>query len=288
MKDDRTPGGLPPRHIGDFPVEMPIGFGAMHLSTEGRPSQAESFVVLDAAYASGIRVFDTADAYCLNGSETGHNERLLGAWLRSRASTDVLVSTKGGHVRDRAGAWLVDGRPEHILRACTASLDNLGTPVLDLYHLHRPDPAVPFSESVGALARLLEEGKIARAAISNVTVQQIREATAILPLAAVQNRLSADFQSSLPEVALCADLDIAFIGWGPLQGLDVARAPQFVETAKQKGVTPQVLALAWQLRLAPVTVPIPGSRRAANVCAWPAALQLNLSPAEMEALAQQA
>lgn len=256
-------GGLPPRHIGDFPVEMPIGFGAMHLSTEGRPSQAESFVVLDAAYASGIRVFDTADAYCLNGSETGHNERLL-------------------------GAWLVDGRPEHILRACTASLDNLGTPVLDLYHLHRPDPAVPFSESVGALARLLEEGKIARAAISNVTVQQIREATAILPLAAVQNRLSADFQSSLPEVALCADLDIAFIGWGPLQGLDVARAPQFVETAKQKGVTPQVLALAWQLRLAPVTVPIPGSRRAANVCAWPAALQLNLSPAEMEALAQQA
>jgi aryl-alcohol dehydrogenase-like predicted oxidoreductase len=272
---------------------FPIGFGAMQLSVDGRPEEAAAIRTIHAALDAGVNLIDTADAYCLDESEVGHNERLIAKALRDRRD-DVLVATKGGHTRVGT-AWELDGSREHLRAACEASLRALGTDRIDLYQYHRPDPEVPYAESIGALKELQDEGKIRWVGISNANREQIDEARGIVEIVAVQNELSLDFTSPLAkgEVAVCEEHGIAFLPWSPLGGAgDAAEAPGRHNPVKDAGaahgVSPQRVALAWLLALSPAIVPIPGARRVETITDSIGAAELTLSDDEIEAISRAA
>lgn len=164
-----------------------VGMGCMYLSIQDRPTEEAAVRTLLAAMDAGISLLDTADVYCHDQRDIGHNERLVARALRERKSAAVTVATKGGLERPN-GAWTRNGRPGHLRRACEASLAALGVDRIDVYQLHAPDPSVPFADSVGELARLRAEGKIAHVGLSNVTVSEIEEARRIVPVVSVQNR----------------------------------------------------------------------------------------------------
>jgi aryl-alcohol dehydrogenase-like predicted oxidoreductase len=279
------------RRIGSTQVSA-IGLGGMPMSIEGRPDEARSISAIHAALDAGVTFIDTADAYHLYADDDGHNETLIAKALASHAlGSEVLVATKGGHLRPGDGSWTLDGRPEHIKQACEASLKRLGVEAIGLYQFHRPDPKVPYGDSVGAIAELLDEGKIRMAGISNADPDQIRQANEILGgrLVSVQNQFSPAFRSSEPELALCDELGIAFLPWSPFGGitqagrLGSAFAP-FAEVARAHGVSPHRVCLAWMLALSPVVVPIPGTTRPETAKDSAAAAELTLAPAEIALL----
>src|SRR5690242_16481122 len=178
------------RTIGDVQVSA-IGLGGMPMSIEGRPDRQRAIATIHAALDSGVTLIDTADAYHLDRTDVGHNESLIAEALASYGgdTSDVLVATKGGHLRPGDGSWTLDGSPEHLRQACEASLKRLGVEAIGLYQFHRPDPSVPYAESIGGLRDLLDEGKVRMAGISNASPDQIRQAQEILGgrLVSVQN-----------------------------------------------------------------------------------------------------
>jgi aryl-alcohol dehydrogenase-like predicted oxidoreductase len=270
---------------------FPIGLGAMPLSLEGGPSEADAIRTIHAALDAGVDLVDTADAYARDESEVGHNERLVAKAIRTPPARrdSVIVATKGGHVR-RGTAWDVDGRPEHLRAACEASLRALGTDRIDLYQFHRPDPAVPFAESVGAFKELQDEGKVRWVGLSNVTVAQLEEALDIVEVVAVQNQLSVAFTHPIAagEVAACTERGIAFLPWSPLGGIGKAGSVTAVaavnDVAAAHGVSPQQAVLAWLLALGPTVVPIPGARRPETIRDSAAAAALELAGDEVAAI----
>jgi len=273
------------RTIGPAAVSA-IGLGGMPMSIEGRPDEARSIRTIHAALDVGVTLIDTADAYHLNAGETGHNERLIAKALASYSgdTSDVLVATKGGHLRPGDGSWTLDGSPAHLREAVEASLKALGVDVIGLYQFHRPDPKVPYAESIGALKELLDEGKIRMAGISNADPGQIRQANEILGgrLVSVQNQFSPGFRSSEPELELCTELGIAFLPWSPLNGIGGAgalgtRHAAFAEIGRAYGVSPQRVCLAWMLARSPVVVPIPGASRPETIRDSAAAADLALT-----------
>jgi aryl-alcohol dehydrogenase-like predicted oxidoreductase len=202
----------------------------------------------------------------------------------------VLVATKGGHTRPPDGSWALDGSPQHLRAACEASLQALGVEAIGLYQYHRPDPGVPYAESLGALEELRQEGKVRLVGISNADVDQIELALATTQLAAVQNEFSPAFRSSRPELELCARHGIAFLPWSPLGGATRAAGlgrehAAFAEVAAERGVSPQQVALAWELAQADVVIPIPGARRSASILDSVAACDLELTVDELARLA---
>jgi len=271
-----------------------IGLGAMPMSMWEKPdiTEEQSLATIHAALDAGLTLIDTADAY--TGSPSmGDNERLVAKALKTWGGDAdvVIVATKGGHTRDADGGWDVDGRPEHIKAAAEASLRALGVESIDLYQHHRPDPAVDYADTVGALADLLDAGKIRRAGISNADPDQIRLAQQVLGgrLTSVQNQFAPDFTSSLPELRLCEELGVAFLPWSPLGGYQAAgtlggRDSAFLEIAREHGVSPQQVCLAWHLAQSPVVVPIPGSSRPATILDSLAAADLTLSADEVRTL----
>ena len=269
-----------------------IGLGAMPMSLEGRPDEARSIRTIHAALDAGVTLVDTADAYCVNLEETGHNERLIAKALASWSGDPdtVLVATKGGHYRPGDGSWQLDGRPEHLRDACDASLKALGVDAIGLYQFHRPDPAVPYADSVGTLKELQDAGKVQLTGISNADVDQIRMSMEILnQLASVQNEFSPRFRSSEDELQLCAEHGIAFLPWSPLGGIGSAgrlgsRHREFDEVARAHGVSPQQVTLAWELTRAPVVVPIPGASRPETILDSLKAAELELSADELARL----
>jgi aryl-alcohol dehydrogenase-like predicted oxidoreductase len=276
------------RRIGGVEVSA-IGLGAMPMSLEGRPDRAQTIGTIRAALDKGVTLIDTADAYSADDSDFGHNEELVAEALKGVHG--VMVATKGGHTRVPGGGWGLDGRPEYLKAACEASLRRLGVDAIDLYQFHRPDPAVPIAESVGALAELLDAGKIKLAGVSNFDPAQIREAVDVLGgrLASVQNQFSPAFRGSEPELELCAELDIAFLPWSPLGGMSAAgelgeRFTAFAEVGRAHGVSPQQVCLAWMLAKAPQVVPIPGSSRPASISDSADAVHLRLSEEELKRL----
>jgi aryl-alcohol dehydrogenase-like predicted oxidoreductase len=278
------------RRIGDTEVSA-VGLGAMPMSVEGRPDETRAVATIHAALDAGVTFIDTADAYYAQADGPGHNELLVARALATHdRGRDVLVATKGGHTRPD-GAWGLNGSPDYLKQACEASLKRLGVETIGLYQFHRPDPDVPYADSVGALRDLLDAGKIRMAGISNANPEQIRQAHEILGgrLAAVQNQFSPSFRSSEPELELCADLGVAFLPWSPLGGmakaaeLGSAYAP-FARVGQAHGVSPQRVCLAWMLAKAPVVVPIPGASRPQTVTDSAAAAGLTLSPAELAEL----
>jgi aryl-alcohol dehydrogenase-like predicted oxidoreductase len=280
------------RQLGDRSVSS-IGLGGMPMSIEGRPDEARSISTIHAALEAGVTLIDTADAYHLHADDVGHNESLIAKALRSWGgdTADVVVSTKGGHLRPGDGTWYVDGRPEYIKRAAEASLARLGGDAIDLYHHHRPDPAVPYGDSIGAIRDLLDAGTIRLAGISNATTAQIREASEILGgrLASVQNQYSPAFRSSQAELDLCTELGVAFLSWSPLGGIKSAadlgtRFAPFQQVADAHGVSPQVVTLAWHLAASPRVIPIPGASRPESIRDSARAADLTLSAEELTTL----
>jgi len=279
------------RALADLQVSA-IGLGGMPMSIEGRPDRDRSIATVHAALDAGVTLIDTADAYHLHADEVGHNEELIAEALRSWSgdASTVLVATKGGHLRPGDGSWTLDGRPEHIREAALESLRRLGGDALGLYQFHRPDPSVPYADSVGAVRDLLDEGLIRYAGISNANPAQIREAQEILGgrLASVQNQFSPAFRSSEPELVLADELGIAFLPWSPLGGISNAgglgdRFAPFADIAATRGISPQVVALAWHLAKSPHVIPIPGSSRPETILDSLTAVDVELTAEELAA-----
>jgi aryl-alcohol dehydrogenase-like predicted oxidoreductase len=280
------------RPIGHRTVSA-IGLGGMPMSIEGRPDRERSIATIHGALEAGVTLIDTADAYHEHADEVGHNEALIAEALRSYGgdTSGVLVATKGGHLRPGDGSWTLNGRPEYIKEAAQASARRLGVEAIGLYQFHRPDPSAPYADSVGALRELLDEGVIEMAGISNASIAQIDEANRILDgrLVSVQNQFSPAFRSSLEELEHCSRLGIAFLPWSPLGGItraaDVgAQHDAFQTVADARGVSPQQIALAWELALAPIVIPIPGASRPTSIQDSVLAVDIELSDDELAAL----
>ncbi|MEV0443280.1 aldo/keto reductase [Streptomyces spectabilis] len=285
------------RRIGDTTVSA-IGLGAMPLSIEGRPDEDRALATVHAALDAGVTLIDTADSYHWHADERGHNEALVARALARYGgdTSGVLVATKGGRGRPGDGSWTVTGTPGHLKRAAEGSLRRLGTEAIGLYQLHKPDPDVPWAESVGALRELLDAGTIRAAGISNVTPGQIREAHAILGagLVSVQNQYSPAVRDSEEALRLATDLGLAFLPWSPLGGISrssldgpsggASAGTAFHRVAAARGTSPQQIALAWLLTRSPLLIPVPGASRPASVRDSAGAADLTLTGEELALL----
>ena len=280
------------RQIGDTKVSA-LGLGGMPMSIEGRPEESRSIATIHAALEAGVTLIDTADAYHIGADEVGHNESLIARALTSFGAdtSEVLVATKGGHLRPGDGSWTRNGLPDYLRQACEASLRRLGVDAIGLYQFHRPDPTVRYEDSIGAIRDLLDAGKIRMAGISNADLEQIRTAQQILGgrLVSVQNQFSPAFRSSEPELRLCDELGIAFLPWSPLGGIknaaDLGTTYQaFAQVAHELNATPHQVTLAWMLDKSPVVIPIPGSSRPETIRASAAAVDLHLTPEQISRL----
>ncbi|MFF2508175.1 aldo/keto reductase [Streptomyces sp. NPDC058067] len=279
------------RALGDLEV-FPIGLGAMTLTQVMGYDEKRGIRTVHAALDAGVTLIDTADVYGPAGGYGVNELAVVKALALYPGSTDhVIVSTKGGHLRNPDNTWWIDGRPAHLRSACEDSLRRLGYDALPLYYHHRPDPQIPYAESMGGMRDLYDAGLIRRAGISNADPEQIRLAREILgdALVSVQNEFSPRFRSSQPEIDLCAELGLAFSSWSPLGGMREAKElgsahGEFHAIAEERGVSPQRVALAWQLMKSPVIIPIPGASRPESVLDSVRSVEFRLSAEEFDRL----
>ena len=266
---------------GDLTVNR-IGYGAMRITGEGiwgPPSdRAGAVAVLRRAVDLGVNLIDTADSYGPNVSEE------LIAQALYPYPEDLVIATKGGWFRPGPDIWAHDASPKHLREAVDGSLKRLRLERIDLYQLHIPDPAVAFEDSVEMLAALREEGKIRHIGLSNVTWEHVERARAIVPIVSVQNRYSAgDHRESDRVVDKCERDGLVFFPWYPLIGssaiLDVLQ-----RIARDRGATPQQIALAWLLRRSRTTLPIPGTTSIRHLEENIAAGAIKLTGDEFDAL----
>jgi aryl-alcohol dehydrogenase-like predicted oxidoreductase len=266
---------------GDMPVNR-FGFGAMRLTGQGiwgEPADREECKrVLRRALELGINFIDTADSY---GPEV--SERLIAETLYPYPN-ELVIATKGGLLRPGPGQWDPDGRPEHLRAACEGSLKRLRVDQIDLYQFHRPDPKVPFEESIGALKALKDEGKIRHLGLSNVTTDQVEQAQKLTPIVSVQNRYSVYERTSEPVLEFCSLEEIAFLPWRPVEGGELAATGVVAQIARRNGATPAQVALAWLLAHSPVMLPIPGTSKVTHLEENLGAVGLDLAPAELAEL----
>ena len=264
---------------GDLTVNR-MGFGAMRVTGQGiwgpPANREQAQAVLRRAVELGVNFIDTADSY---GPEV--SEELIADTLYPYPG-DLVIATKGGLVRPGPGRWQPDGRPEHLREACEGSLRRLKLDQIPLYQLHRPDPKVPYAESVGALTELKNEGKIRHIGVSNVTEGQLREAQRLTPVVSVQNRYNLADRSSEAIVDLCDQEAIVFLPWAPVQDAD--RLPPVLTAARHHGVSIHQIALAWLLTRSAQILPIPGSGSPEHVAENIAATSIQLSAAEATAM----
>jgi len=251
-----------------------LGFGAMRLTGEhiiGDPEDRENAAdVLRRAVDLGVDLIDTADSYGPGVSET-----LIGQTLGD--TDDAMIATKGGLLRSRDGDWIKHGDPDYLEDAVLSSLDRLRADEIDLYQYHRPDPDVPFEDSVSKLAELQDAGLINHVGLSNVSVEQLSAAQDILDVVTVQNRFNLDDRSSADVLAACEDDGVGFIPWGPIHLGDGEAADVAAEVAAAHDATPQQVAIAWQLERSPVMLPIPGTSSVEHLEENVAATTLDLS-----------
>ena len=269
------------------------GLGCMRLSTEPDRDEARATAVLHAALDAGIEFFDTADSYCWDDAERGHNERLiaraLAAWPGDRSR--VRVGTKSGLTRP-GGRWMPDGRAKHLREACERSLAALGAERLDLYQLHALDPRTPLATSVRALAQLKRDGLVSAIGLCNVTVGQIEEARRIAEIDSVQVELSVwhddNFLSGVVDYCLANRIPLLAhrpLG-GPSRRRKTATDPALVAIASRHGATPFEIALAWLMDLSDLIVPLPGATRVETVQSIACAGRIVLSDADRAELDQ--
>jgi aryl-alcohol dehydrogenase-like predicted oxidoreductase len=268
-----------------------VGYGGMHLSIKDRPPEEQGIRVIHASLDAGVTLIDTADVYCLDDGDLGHNERLiakaLNTWSGDRSR--ITVATKGG-MRRPGGRWEIDGTPRHLKAACERSLQALSVERIDLYQLHVPDPRVPLAETVGALADLQREGKVKWIGLSNVSVAEIEAAEAVAPITSVQNRLNPFFREALAEgvVAHCTERDIGFLAYSPTGGGRLNRKlpahPVLQPMAARLGTSPHALVLAWVLARSPAVMVIPSARTSEHALDSVSAADLTLTEADLSAI----
>lgn len=265
-----------------------VGYGGMHVSVEGRPAEPIAIETIHASLDHGVTFIDTADVYCIDHTDIGHNERLiakaLSQWKGDRR--EITVATKAGLTRP-GGAWERNGRPEHIKTACNASLTALGVDCIDLYQLHAPDPDVPFLDSVGAFKDLQDEGKVRWIGLSNVSVEQIEEARSVADVKTVQNRLNPFFREALSDgvVDHCEKTGLAFLAYSPVGGGRLNKKlpghPVISEIAKAHGTTPHAVVLAWVMGQSPSVIIIPAARTSQNAVSSTTVPDVGLTAEEM-------
>lgn len=267
-----------------------IGLGAMPLSISGRPDEAQAFAVIEAFIAGGGDFIDTANVYCLDDGDIGHNERLIRQTLGQLGVGErVMVATKGG-LRRPGGAWTVDGEPDWLRLSCERSLQALRTDCIGLYQLHAVDPKVDFRRSLEALIDLQEEGKIRHIGLSNVSPAQLEQALGLTLIASVQNRCNLydkrDFHNGL--IDFCQARRITYIPYSPVGGHNghtrLAREPLLLRLAAQYEATPHRVALAWLLHKGQHILPIPGASKVASIRDSLQATNVALSAEDIAAL----
>jgi aryl-alcohol dehydrogenase-like predicted oxidoreductase len=273
-----------------------VGLGLMTFDQSGTQPREQLADTVRAALDAGVTLFDTADAYGpgdeLGAGAQGANESLVAGLLDELGVREqVLLATKGGHVRTDGGGWGLDSSAEHLHDAVDASLKRLGVDQIALWQHHRPDPDVDYADVLGTLKEIHDSGKVRMVGLSNADPDQIRQAHDVLgsALVSVQNQFSPAFRSSRPEIDVCAQLGLAFLPWSPLGGLSDAKAlaekhPAFKEVADARGVSAQQVALAWELAQSPVVIPIPGAKRPQSIRDSAAAADLELTAEEIARL----
>jgi aryl-alcohol dehydrogenase-like predicted oxidoreductase len=267
---------------GDLTVHR-LGFGAMRITGEGiwgpPRDRDEAIRVLHRAVELDVNLIDTADAYGPNVSEELIAEALY------PYPEGLVIATKGGLVRPGPGEWVPDGRPAHLREALEGSLKRLRVDVIDVYQLHRPDPKVPYEESVGALKEMQSEGKIKHIGLSNVDADQLKRAQSIVEIVSVQNRYNLTDRASEYMVNLCEEQGIAFIPWFPLAtGELAASGTELDRIASAHDATPAQIALAWLLRRSKTMLPIPGTSTVRHLEENVAAASIQLTQDEYDAL----
>jgi pyridoxine 4-dehydrogenase len=264
---------------GDLTVNR-MGFGAMRVTGDGiwgppkDPERAKD--ALRKAVELGVNFIDTADSYGPDVSEELIAEALY------PYPDDLVIATKGGLLRPGPGRWDPDGRPEHLRRVCEGSLRRLRLDQIPLYQFHRPDPKVPFAESIGALVELRAEGKIRHIGVSNVSEAQVQEALKLTPVVSVQNRYNLNDRSSEAMVDLCDQEGIVFLPWAPIQDSD--QLVPVRTAAERHDVSTRQVALAWLLNRSAQILPIPGSGSPEHVAQNVAAASLQLTNEEANAI----
>ena len=273
------------------PAVTVVGFGGMPLSTQGRPTKADAIRVLHALFDAGVTLIDTANVYCLDDNDIGHNEQLIAKALASWAGDpdDVIVATKGGMSRPE-GRWEHDARPARLLTACDRSLAALGVERIALYQLHAPDPEVPLEDSVGALAELQRAGKIRWIGLSNVSVGEIERARTIVDVVTVQNRLNPFFREAVDTgvVEHCDEHGIGFLAYSPVGGgrlnKKLPHHPTLRPIARRYGISPHAVVLAWVIAQGPSVIPIPGARTVEHALDSLTAADIALTPEDLAAI----
>jgi pyridoxine 4-dehydrogenase len=269
---------------GDLEVNR-LGYGAMRITGRGifgppkEPDEARS--VLRRAIELGVNLIDTADSY---GPEVSEN--LIAEALHPYPD-DVVIATKGGLTRTGPGEWPPDGRPEHLREACEGSLRRLRLDRIDLYQLHRPDPKVPYEESVGALAELQREGKVRHIGVSNVDLELLEMARSIVEVVSVQNRYSMFDRGSDDVLDRCEADGLVFLPWWPLAAGRIGEESAIARVAAAHDATPFQVAIAWLLARSPVVAPIPGTSSVEHLEENVAAAALPLSEDELAELEAQ-
>ncbi|MET8566416.1 aldo/keto reductase [Streptomyces flaveolus] len=260
-----------------------LGYGTMQLTGPGvwgpYPDQEAGVRVLRRAVELGVTLFDTADSY-----GPGTAEELLREALHPYPE-DVVIATKAGLTRPGPGQWRSDGRPDYLRRQAESSLRRLGLERIPLFQLHRIDPSVPFEDQMGVLKELRDEGKVAHVGLSEVGVEELERARAIVPIASVQNLYNVAQRDSEDVLRYAEAHDIAFLPWFPLATGQLARPGGPLDRiAGHLNASPSQAALAWLLRRSPVVLPIPGTSSVAHLEDNVAAAGLNLSQDDFEAL----
>lgn len=239
-----------------------IGLGTAQFAFRDGTAE-DSVATVHAALDAGVMLIDTALAYTRPGVES-YAEDIVARAVRGLTGERPLVATKGGHWRDGDG-FGVDGRPETLRTHCEISLRTLGAGCIDLYQLHYMDPAVPLADSVGALAQLRQEGKIAAIGLSNVTVAQLDEALTVTPVATVQNRLSYACPGDLPTALACAERDVAYLAYAPFGGPSGPLPEVALAIARRRGVSAHRVLLAWLRAQSPAIVPLAGASKPGSI-----------------------
>jgi pyridoxine 4-dehydrogenase len=266
---------------GDLSVKR-LGFGAMRITGEGiwgwPPDRNEALKVLRRAVELGVNLIDTADAY---GPET--SELLIAEALHPYPK-GLVIATKGGFTRPGPGQWVANGRPEYLTQCVEKSLKRLRLERIDLYQLHRVDPKVPMEESLGAIKKMQEAGKIRHVGLSEVGPEEIARARKVLPIVSVQNQYNVGYRKWDNALAYCEKEGLGFMPWSPVGGGRSLKGGALETAAKNHGASVYQLAIAWLLARSPVMLPIPGTSSVAHLEENVAAGKLQLTPAELKAL----
>lgn len=266
---------------------FPVGLGGMPLSIAGRPDEARALATVAAALEAGVDFIDTANVYCLDDGDVGHNERLIAKAVKASGRKDVLIATKGGLARP-GGAWTNDARPAFLRASVEKSLKALGVDAIGLYQLHAPDSKVPLEESMGELKRLQDEGKLRHVGVSNFDEGELRRALKVVRVESLQNRCNpfdgGDYSDGLLDV--CEREGVTYLPYSVVGGhrgqYKVGDHPLLQELGAKYRASPFAVTVAWHLAKSPSVLPIPGASRPESIRDSASAAALSLDPADVK------